>query len=70
MDNKKFERLNTTEKIGVLLSLRKNMPWGHLATLLGCTPETIYNRREKNDWKAAELVILAKFFGIDKRDLI
>ena len=64
-----FEGLDTNGKIKALLASR-DLSWTTLAKLLEVTPETIYNRKERSNWKLSELHIVADFFDVDIKELI
>jgi len=64
-----FEGLDTNGKIKALLASR-DLAWTALSTLLEVTPETIYNRKERANWKVEELKSVAEFFGVDVKELL
>jgi len=64
-----IEGSNTSEKILMLLA-RNKAHRSDLATLLGYSVQTIYNRLEKNEWTNLEIDKIAAKWDIGPADLI
>ncbi len=64
-----LEGLNASGKIKAVMAIN-NLKKTDLSDLLGCTPETIGNRLETDNWDYKDLAKIAIKYDIEITDLI